>query len=352
MAKVYSQPAQGSTCRTGLAVYRTDEKNFKPYISSGAVQEKNTDDSEGSEKLGFTYHQGKILDSYYYANLTSTNHEYDYSDMSDNATFKVEKVDKKRYYKGVRLSLLKEWEDPNKNLTWNDLKPVINGFITEQTFSEEGVEVKVNGYSKLLDQKFTFDFKSMKRSKILEEIIKTAGLTPVIDVKGLDDDVTNFSNKSESKSDSGSSSGLAGGEGETVDNLVKKIVGSETNDLKKCKLVHQWLKENVKYHGHSCTWYHTPEKCLEHKHQLNCADTALLTRAMMSSAGLDAWVVHRSSNNGHFWTLIKIDGKIYASDQTGSGSDFNTIWYSDGDRRQCNSRGGNWDVKNGKKPDC
>ena len=72
----------------------------------------------------------------------------------------------------------------------------------------------------------------------------------------------------------------------------------------------------------------------------------------MSSAGLDAWVVHRNSNNGHFWTLIKINGKIYASDQTGDGSDWNTIWYAYGDRRSCDSRGGNWDITNGKVPDC
>lgn len=351
MAKVYSQPAQGSVCRTGLAVYRTDEKNFEPYVSSGVVKKGTTSqNSEGSEKQGFAYHQGKILDSYYYANLSSTNHEYDYSDMSDNATFKVEKVDKKRYYKGVRLSLLKEWEAPDKNLTWNDLKPVINGFITEQTFSEDGTEVKVGGYSKLLDQKFAFEFSSMKRSEILEEIIKTAGLVPIIDVKGLDDDVTNFSTKSSSKSDGNSSSDLAGGEGETIDNLVKKIVGSETNELKKCKLIHNWLKSNVKYEYYECTRYNTPEKCLENKSHLNCADTARLTRAMMASAGLKCYVVHRTTNGGHFWTIIEIDGKKYASDQTGSGSEFNTVWKTSG--RTSVSDGGSYTRKNGKEPDC
>ena len=101
-----------------------------------------------------------------------------------------------------------------------------------------------------------------------------------------------------------------------------------------------------------CSRYHSAEECLKHKHAINCADTARLTRAMMASAGLKCYVVHRSHANGHFWTLIEIDGKIYASDQTGSGSDWNTIWYAEGDRRACNSRGGNWDVKNGKKPDC
>ena len=150
----------------------------------------------------------------------------------------------------------------------------------------------------------------------------------------------------------GKNTTVKGGEGKVIDELVKKIVGNTTDELSKAKKVHQWLKENVRYKYYECTWYHSAEECYNHRGAINCADTARLTRAMMSSAGLNAWVVHRNSNNGHFWTLIKINGKIYASDQTGSGSDWNTIWYSDGDRRTCNSRGGNWDVTNGKVPDC
>ena len=145
---------------------------------------------------------------------------------------------------------------------------------------------------------------------------------------------------------------LKGGEGKVIDNLVKNICGNISDELERCKAVHQWLKENVRYSYYECSRYDSAEACYNNRGALNCADTARLTRAMMSSAGLDAWVVHRSSNNGHFWTLIKINGKIYASDQTGSGSEFNTIWYSYGDRRTCNDRGGNWDVENGKNPDC
>lgn len=151
---------------------------------------------------------------------------------------------------------------------------------------------------------------------------------------------------------------LKGGQGKTIDNLVKKIIGGETNDLKKAKLIHGWLQKNVIYKLYSCTKYNTPEKCYNNRSHLNCADTARLTCSMMKSAGLNAWVVHRTSNNGHFWTLIKINGKIYASDQTGresksmSGSAWNTIWYASGDRRTCNSRGGNWNRNNGSAPDC
>ena len=52
----------------------------------------------------------------------------------------------------------------------------------------------------------------------------------------------------------------------------------------------------------------------------------------MLSAGLNAYIVHRTSCGGHFWTVIEIGGTKYASDQTGresagmSGSAFNTVW--------------------------
>jgi len=204
----------------------------------------------------------------------------------------------------------------------------ITGFITEQTFSEAGVNVKVAGMTTLLERNFKFDFKQMKRSKILEEIIKTAGLTPVIDVKGLDDDVTDFSNLSSDKSSS--DSGLAGGEGATIDGLVKQIVGSETNELAKAKKIHEWLRQNVIYGSYECSKYSSAEECLKHKSSLNCADTARLTRAMMASAGLKCYVVHGPY---HFWVMIEIGGKKYASDQTGresagmAGSEFNTVWW-------------------------
>ena len=150
----------------------------------------------------------------------------------------------------------------------------------------------------------------------------------------------------------GKNTTLRGGEGKTIDNLVKKIVGNTTDQLQKAKKIHAWLKSNVRYGPYSCSRYSSAKACYEHRKHINCADTARLTRAMMSSAGLNAWVVHRSHSNGHFWTLIKINGKIYASDQTGDGSNWNTIWYGYGDRRTCNSRGGNWDSKNGKNPSC
>lgn len=350
---MYSKPKTYSVCRAGIEVYKTDEKNFKPYISSGVVQKntpKSSSDSEDSEdNLGYTYHRGSVQEIYYSAQLFSANYEQDYKEMNSSATVTVPSIDKNRFYKGVRVTLKEEWEEPGRTLEWDDLKNVCFGFIGDQTFNEENIEIKIDGATKLLDQKFNFEFKNMKRSKILEEIIKTAGLVPVIDVTGLDDDVTTFKSSGDKK-ESSSSSDLAGGEGEEIDSLVKKIVGSETDELKKAKLVHGWLKDNVKYGKYSCSRYHSAQECLKHKSALNCADTARLTRAMMASAGLKCYVVHRTTNGGHFWVIIEIGGKKYASDQTGSGSAFNTVWAASG--RTTVSDGGSYTRKNGKEPDC
>lgn len=166
---------------------------------------------------------------------------------------------------------------------------------------------------------------------------------------------TSSSNTTSSKNTSKSTKSsknttLKGGEGKTIDNLVKKIIGSETNELKKAKLIHEWLQKNVRYSGYECTKYNTPEKCYKNRGHLNCADTARLTASMMRSAGLKCYIVHRTYNGGHFWTIIEINGKKYASDQTGNGSAWNTVWAKSG--RVKVSNGGSYSRKNGKVPDC
>ena len=165
--------------------------------------------------------------------------------------------------------------------------------------------------------------------------------------------------KSNSTSDSVKSTGntsLPGGQGSLIDNLVKSIVGNVTDPLEKCKLIHEWLRKNVVYSYYECSKYKTPENCYNNRGHLNCADTATLTCAMMLSAGLNAYIVHRTYNGGHFWTIIEINGVKYASDQTGrdspsmSGSAFNTVWKSSG--RTTVSNGGDYSRKNGNRPDC
>ena len=132
---------------------------------------------------------------------------------------------------------------------------------------------------------------------------------------------------------------LKGGQGDTIDNLVKQICGNITGELERCKAIHEWLRKNVIYSLYNCCKYScggNPTKAYENRNHLNCADTAVLTCSMMLSAGLNAYIVHRTYDGGHFWCIIEINGKKYASDQTGresagmSGSSFNTVWKRSG----------------------
>jgi len=135
-----------------------------------------------------------------------------------------------------------------------------------------------------------------------------------------------------------------------IDNLVKKICGSETNELKKAKLIHSWLQDNVRYKLYCCAKYRTAEECYNNRGSLNCADTATLTCRMMLSAGLNAYIVHRTYNGGHYWTVIEIGGQKYASDQTGDGSEWNTVWKASG--RTGNGGYADYSSRNGDFPDC
>ena len=154
----------------------------------------------------------------------------------------------------------------------------------------------------------------------------------VSDFRKAYQDALNQQNNQNTSTTSTGNSTLKGGQGEVIDNLVKNICGNITDELERCKAIHRWLQNNVIYKGYECSWYHTPENCYNHRNGINCADTAILTCSMMLSAGLNAYIVHRTYNGGHFWTIIEIGGKRYASDQTGresagmKGSEFNTVW--------------------------
>lgn len=319
----------------GLEVYSTTNN---PQISlSGS----------GEASSNFPLLNGDVTQIDYVGELYSDNFEQDYTDISSNATISLPIDYYSLIFKGKKVAL-KKGVNSSK---WDDMDTAVLGFVTEISYSKDKIDIKINGMDKLLDQEKKFSFKKTKRSKIVKKIIQASGLKAKVNVTGLRDDTTDFTNISSSSSGKSSSkSSLAGGEGEKIDSLVKKIVGDETDDLKKCKLIHEWLRKNVKYAGYECSKYHSAEECLKHKGALNCADTARLTRAMMASAGLKCYVVHRTTNGGHFWTIIEIGGKKYASDQTGSGSAFNTVWKSSG--RTSVSDGGSYTRKNGDNPDC
>lgn len=306
------------------------------YSTEAAPKTSTTSATEGTS---LPLQTGEINGVIYLGELYSDNFESDYTDISSNSTVSVP-IDYLKYFqKGNRIAL-KKGNQNNDKFKWEDMGTAITGFITDVSYNKEKVDVKISGMDKLLDQEAKFSFKKTKRSKIIQKIIEASGLKAKVNVSGLKDDVTDFTNISES-SDKSSSSTATGGEGEDIDSKVQEIIGSETDDYKKMVLIHEWLRKNNNYDYYSCSHKDSASACLKSLRN-NCADTARLTRAMMSSAGLDAQVVHYYAPvNGHFWTVITINGKEYASDATSHQRKINQVW-----------KGYHYNKKCGKNPSC
>lgn len=146
---------------------------------------------------------------------------------------------------------------------------------------------------------------------------------------------------------SGGAGGQMGGESQDVNQLAAQICNGITKPYDKMVAIHNYLKDHIDYDSHECSRYKSASDCLKHLNDLNCADTSRLTRAVMSAAGLDAQVVH---GDYHFWTVITIDGKEYASDAVSAYHDIGDVWKPSGTSHY--NDGGPYYDKCGKNPSC
>ncbi len=335
-----SRPGPSSDSEILLEVYETDEENFEPYAPQSSSdsskttgtsepeeesEEENTDDEEDK---GYHYHQGEILTKFFFNDLIEFSNESDYEGISNKGSlsrpFYYE--DLSEFFKGVRLKIRHGWREPEEEYKPEELPSALEGFLTDQNIIDNQVKVTVDGMTVLLDEKYEFNFTQMKMSEILSEMIKTAGLKPDIQLERysvkLADHVIDYSNVSSSGDDGGN--GNVGASGANVKQLVKKICKGIKDPLKKLKAIFSWQQKNIKYLYYSCSRYKSGDECLQHLHELNCADTARLTREMCSAAGLKSVVVHGPN---HFWVEVDINGTTYYMDQTASGGrPFNTVW--------------------------
>ena len=316
---MFSKVKNGSDSLTLLEVYKTDEENFEPYTpnmgeSETTSGEVTNDEGTDSDSDGFTLHQGEVIETYYFGDLKELSFESDYADISNNGSLKFAEIkDLVRFYKGVRLLLRKKWREPNETVTAEDLVDVLLGFITEQSFNESGMDLTISGFTKLLDANYEFDFTQMKRSEILEEMIKTAGLKAEIDVTNLQDDIIDY--QSSSGGDGGDEgTGSGGSDSKDINTFVKKAIKGKKGSKAKAEAVHNALKQIIRYAYYACSRHSTAEDCMNHAGELNCADTSRLTCACFKAAKLNARVVHGPN---HFWTEVQINGQWVASDLTG-----------------------------------
>lgn len=301
--------------RNLLEVYKTDEENFEPYTprfsyddtgtTEESVEDESTeeeeDETDSSSKDGFSLHQGEILETYYYGNLTSTEAQYDYENIDNNGSVTLTEVDDKECYKGVRLLERKGWEKLNETTDLKTLPSHLLGFITEQTYKQDETDLKISGMTKLLEQEYQFDFTQMKISDILIEMIKTAGLIPAVNPEGLNDIIIDYTNVSGDENSDASYGDLPA----DACKAAKKLTKGKSSKRAKAQAIYDWIDATVKYEAYSDSRY-TEENVYSMAKSgktMNCCDHAHLSVVMLRCVGIKANYVHGPN---HVWAVAYI----------------------------------------------
>ena len=210
----------------------------------------------------------------------------------------------------MRTCLREYVESPNETTSYDDMAEVLLGFITEQRFSTDNVELQIAGMTKLLDKKYQFDFSQMKRSAIVEEIIKTAGLVPVVDFTGMVDEVIDYSNVSSSE-DGDDGGDYSGSVSSDVKAMAKKVCKGKKTAKAKANAITAFICDHVKYPAPNYPNHHKcPSEVLSSGYS-NCCDRARLGYEMAQVVKLKARGVY---GTGHVWVQYYVDGQWQNSD--------------------------------------
>lgn len=326
----FSKIENGSYNLPVIEIYKNDFENYEPYVpKSGETEEKEKDkeeeekkeeeeeteeeeeeDTDETEEKPFDWQLGEILETYYYNKFSSIDYEQDYTEISSSASINMPmQVDLLRFWKGVQGKLFCGWFKLNQKVEMEDI-PLINAiFIEDLTFKEEGTDLSLKGGDVLLEEKYEFDFHQMKRSAILKEMIKTAGLEPAVDATGLIDDVIDYTNVKSSDSSSGDDT-----DAPDIETMVKNAIKGKKGDREKAEAIYSAMVNHITYSYYSCTKYPNPNDAWK-AGAINCADSANVGCVAYKKGGLSAQVVHGPN---HFWCEVQINGSTVASDVTGA----------------------------------
>ena len=218
------------------------------------------------------------------------------------------------------------------------------GYINEFKISQENemllIDLSLVGYTAFLDQQVEFE-KTAKRSELIKELAKLAGLKAEVDLTGLtDDEYTVKVAKAETKTtDSGSGGGLVDVHGN--DCTATNPISARSFDIDACHgntkigdstanyaqdTANMSAKEaildvyNRFHYGPSLTSsavYMNNRRCPKQmwsktgKFWGNCADVARLVKAVGEVHGLKVGIRHCTL---HYYNLIEVNGKVYRFD--------------------------------------
>ena len=199
-----SQLDPNSLDTSSLDTSTSTEEEEKKDPKREAYLEKISGDRDG-----FILHQGEILETHTYDTIFSTSWNSDYEGISSDGSITIpfHKDDLQYIYKGVRCLLkTKRFNNFDDKIEIDDSEGWLC-FITDVSINGNKLELSLSGFEKLLEQENILSFQNQFRSTILEEVIKMAGLEPVVDTTGLADEVINWSTEKESGTKDNSSDG-------------------------------------------------------------------------------------------------------------------------------------------------
>lgn len=354
--------------RAAIAAIDVDWENYKQYIPASNMQEYNShtremtqeEQDEASKLLQtdskFLLEYGKYIRRHFMNNVSKMDYDSDYEQIENNGSCSLTFLDTELYsiYLGKHLLFHKDWLKPGRkeNIAYTYI--VHEGWITEETFSDDLVNLKVSGMTKFLEKKYAFEFRQMPRSFILSEVIATAGLNAQINTDGLEDDIINYSNSgSDSDSEDSDSEdtdtttssdddslpqGVSGYYGVRSNSdinpkivaLAQKICKGLTTDYDKAQAIAKWIAYNIKYPYPNYSG--RVKACIEvvRSGYANCYDHASLGYELATSVNVKArigstvnhafaeylveidgkkqWVVSDPGSNGYNWKLGKLSG--------------------------------------------
>ena len=231
------------------------------------------------------------------------------------------------------------------------------GFITDVTHEDKGTELEIKDWGYCLeDDTKELSFNNMLRSQILEEVIRSYGLVPVVDFTGLKDDVISWSNlivteeatpsnqgndstnlkQSSEWDDSTTSHDLSGYDSRTVyyaghippdepkyyESICDKS-SNYANFVKGCTTPEQVMKKlrpRAKYLGYADNRDANAKVSFDNMSNpgLNCGDSARLVKCCMDACGIPCIVIHvghvATAPYGHYYNAVKKNGKWVTTD--------------------------------------
>ena len=246
------------------------------------------------------------------------------------------------------------------------------GYINEFKITQENemllIDLSLVGYTAFLDQQVEFE-KTAKRSELIKELAKLAGLKAEVDLTGLtDDEYTVKAQKAEAKSttdDSGGSGLVDMSNNDCIDNNTYsrmvfdvdktggnyKIGNSSANYAQDTK--NMTIKEVIQdcfarqsYHNHYNHWT-CPQKVWKKTGKLyaNCADHSRLIKALCDVHGVKCGIYHwQRGKLGHYFNLIEINGHMYRFDMCFAYSGVTSKSYGSYICNNLTKNGGPWQV--------